>query len=127
MKKVIWFFLCIFSFSAYAQDEIIESAKVSIKSGAAKELSRVLNEGVELSLDGEKANYSRTQVEYVLKDFFKKFPPTDFSYIHQGSSKEGLRYAIGKYVYAQGSFRVYLVIKQIKGKYVIDTLDFSKE
>lgn len=122
----LWLGLCL-TFTSYAQDEIVESAKTSIKSGAAKELSKILNEGVELNMDGEKANYSRTHAEFVLKDFFGKYPPTDFSYIHQGSSKEGLKYAIGKYTHAKGSFRVYLVIKQIKGKYLIDTLDFSKE
>ncbi|SFC01229.1 protein of unknown function [Flexibacter flexilis DSM 6793] len=128
MKILIGLLLSLLvSFGAMAQDEVVESARTAIKSGGAKELSRILNDGAEVGIDGQKANYSRTQVEFVLKDFFKKYPPVDFAYIHQGASKEGLKYAIGKYTSDKGSFRVYFVIKQIKGHYVIDTLDFSKE
>jgi hypothetical protein len=111
----------------FAQNEVEENAKTSIKSGNAKQLSNNFNDTVEISFDGQKQSYSKTQAEFVVRDFFKKYPVTDFDYIHQGSSKEGLKYIIGKYKHAGGSFRVYMLIKQFKGKYLIDTLDFSAE
>lgn len=110
-----------------AQSDIVNNGKVALKTGSSKELVKYFNDIVELSFDGEKSNYSKTQAEFVLKDFFKKYPPVDFQYIHQGSSKEGLKYAIGKYSYNGGSFRVYILIKQFNGNFLIDTLDFSKE
>jgi len=108
-------------------EEIINNGKMALKTGSSKELSRYFNDIVELSIAGEKSSYNKSHAEIVLKDFFKKYPPVDFQYIHQGSSKEGLKYAIGKYSYTGGSFRVYILIKQFKGNYFIDTLEFSKE
>lgn len=125
-------FLFVFSFlgltkRAEAQNDVINNGKVALKTGSSKELVKYFNNIVELSFDGEKSNYSKTQAEFVLKDFFKKYPPVEFEYIHQGASKEGLKYAIGKYTYSGGSFRVYILVKQFNGNYLIDTLDFSKE
>ncbi len=111
----------------HGQEVVIDNAKTAIKSGSSKELSKYCNRVVELSFDGDKATYSKTQAEFVLRDFFKKYPPTDFEYIHQGASREGLRYAIGKYSFDKGSFRVYMLIKEFGQDFLIDTLDFSKD
>ena len=119
--------LLLLAVTAYGQEVLIDDAKTAIKSGSSKELSKYCNKVVELSFDGDKSTYSKTQAEFVLRDFFKKYPATDFEYIHQGASREGLRYAIGKYSYDSGSFRVYMLIKEFDDDFLIDTLDFSKE
>ncbi len=110
-----------------AQSDVINNVRASLKTGSSKELVKSFNTTVELNFDGKKSTYSRTQAEFVLKDFFKKYPPTDFQYIHQGSSKQGLTYVIGKYTYSNGSFRVLLYIKNFNGQYKVDLIDFSKE
>ena len=129
MKKIVLFVfnILLFSHFALAQEEVLAGVKASFYTGNAKEIARYLNELVEISIDGEKGSYSKTQAEFILRDFFKNNPPTDFKKIHQGSSKEGLTYMIGKYVYAGGAFRIYIVVKQFKGNYLIDTVDISKE
>ena len=109
------------------QVEVINNARVALKTGSSKELAKYFYKMVELNINGEKSNYSKPQAEFVLRDFFKKFPPTDFRYIHQGASREGLKYAIGKYTYANGSFRVYMLVKKFDDNYLIDTIDFNKE
>ena len=109
------------------QEDVINTARLALKTGSSKELAKYFNKMVELNIDGEKSNYSKTQAEFVLRDFFKKFPPTDFQYIHQGASREGLKYAIGRYTYPNGSFRVYMLVKKFDSNYLIDTLDFSKQ
>ena len=110
-----------------AQSEVINNVRASLKTGSSKELVKSFNTTVELNFDGKKSVYSRTQAEFVLKDFFKKYPPSDFQYIHQGASKQGLTYVIGKYMYESGSFRVLLYIKNFKGEYKVDLIDFSRE
>ncbi len=110
-----------------AQDDIIEKSKTLIKTGNSKELSRYFNDLIDLGFDGERASYSKIQAEFVLRDFFKKYPPVDFQFVHKGSSKEGLIYTIGNYTHTNGSFRVLIYIKQFKGNFLIDYLDFSKE
>jgi Domain of unknown function (DUF4783) len=117
------------SISAEAQtsDEILKNSKTALKAGSSKDLSRYFSDLIDLGLLGEKSSYSKAHAQVLLKDFFIKYPPVDFQYIHQGSSNEGLKFVIGRYTYNGGSFRVYLLIKQFSGNYLIDTLDFSKE
>ncbi|MDQ3393467.1 MAG: DUF4783 domain-containing protein [Bacteroidota bacterium] len=126
------YLIIIFSFlflniSAHAQSDVISNVKTAMKSGSSKELSKYFNDMVELNINGTKTSYSKTQAEFVMKDFFKNHPASDFQYVHQGASKEGIKYAIGKYTYNDGSFRVLVLIKQIKGNYLVDLIDFSKE
>jgi len=134
----LFLFLAFVANVSYAQEEVIGSAKVALKSGSSKDLSKFFHNTVELKItddeaDGANNNYSKTQAEYVLKGFFKDNPPQDFVYVHQGTSKEGLKYAIGKYTYkdnagkAAGTFRVFMKLKQYDGSYLIDEIDFSKE
>jgi hypothetical protein len=123
----IMFIILMSATNVMAQNEILANTRVSLETSDSKSLTKFFNDMVEISFDGDKKNYTKTQAEFVLKDFFKKYPPVAFEFIHQGSSKEGLKYAIGKYTHSKGSFRVYILIKQFKGNYLIDTLDFSEE
>lgn len=116
------------SLSLYAQDDLIKNTKVAIKSANTKELSKYFNESINLKLSGEEGVYSKAQGEIVIKDFLKKYTVTDFQVIHQGQSKEGaLHYVVGKYTHTKGTLRVYMLIKQFHGNFLIDTLDFSEE
>lgn len=125
---------------AKAQAETITAAaKTAIRAGDSRELARHFNSLIELKIQEanvSRANakdYSKTQAEYILKEFFRDNPPQSFEYIHEGASKEGnLRYAIGKYTCRDRnnkatSFRVFMKLKQQNGNFVIDAIDFSKE
>ncbi|MEM6641457.1 MAG: DUF4783 domain-containing protein [Bacteroidota bacterium] len=121
---VITFFTLVF---APLQDKTVQDIAIAMKAGSARELIKFCNETVEIKMDGVSSNYSRTQAEVILKDFFSKNPPEGFVYIHQGSSPEGLKYTIGKYTYEKGSFRVVMFIKKIGDAFLIDTFNVSKE
>lgn len=114
-------------FLGQGEDTTIKNIATALKAGSAKELIGLCNQTVEIKIDGESSNYSKSQAEVVLKNFFSKNPAKGFVYIHQGSSPEGLKYNIGKYTHATGSYRVVMFIKKIGNKYLIDTLNFSKE
>jgi ribosomal protein L3 len=121
--------LGLFNLQASAQEEapVINHIKTALKAGSSKDLAKYFNDMVELGIDGEKSNYSRTQAEFVVRDFFKKNPPVDVQFMFKGSSKEGLMYAMGKYNSSGGTYTVYILVKQFNGNYLIDTIDFSKE
>lgn len=104
----------------------IRDIGTALNAGSSKELINFCNKTVEIKINGESSNYSKTQAEVILKEFFLKNPPKEFNYIHQGSS-EGLKYTIGRYTHEGGAFRVVMFIKKIGDKYLIDTLNFSKE
>ena len=129
MKKIVLFVInmLLLSYLSFAQEDVMTNVKTQLKSGDAKEIARYFNDIIEISIDGEKGSYSKTQGEFVLKDFFKRNPPTDFQKVHVGSSREGLNYMIGKYSCPDGVYKVYIVVKLFKGSYLIDTIDISKE
>lgn len=121
-------FIIFFAFLAPLQEsDELQNINQAIKIGSARELVKYCNETIGLKIDGKSANYSRNQSEVVLRNFFQKHPVQNFSYIHKGSSPEGLKYSIGRYLYDGGSYRVVMYLKKIKGKFQIDTLNFSKE
>lgn len=116
------------SFGAQGQeDALFKNVRSALKAGSSKEFAKYFNETIELNVNGEAANYSNVHAEIYLKDFFKKYPPVDFEYAHQGSSSEGLKYAIGNYSFSGGSFRVLIRSKSFKGTYKIYIVDFLKE
>ena len=99
----------------------------AIKAGSSKELIKYCNDNIEIKLDGNSSNYSISQAEVVLRDFFLSNPPKDFTYVHQGASPEGLKYTIGTYTIDSGTYRVVMVIKKVKTEFKIDTINFSRE
>ncbi len=119
--------VCLSLFLGQGEDAIISEIGTAMKSGSSKELIKYCNTTVEIKIDGKSSNYSQAQAEVVLKDFFTRNPAKNFSYIHQGSSPEGLKYNIGRYVHDKGTYRVVMFIKKIGENYLIDTLNFSKE
>ena len=119
-----------FSQNVQAQSDVFNGAKTALKTGNSKELARHFNNNIELIIESENVEFdkvSSTQAELVLKNFFQKHPAKDFIYVHQGSSPEGAQYSTGTYQSQNGSFLVYIVLKQFGGHYQIDRIDFRKE
>ena len=105
----------------------VSEAETAIRVGSAKELSKYFSESVEISFDGKKSNYSRTQGEYVMRDFFSKNEPQTTESYHKGSSGKKLNYAILKYTSKTGNYRIFIKIKQHQRRYLIDAIDLTKE
>lgn len=108
-------------------NEVVDQVKETIKAGSAKELSKYLNQTIDVTIDGKIQNYSKAQAEFVLRDFFKAHPPSDFSIIHQGSSKGGQPFAIGKYISGSDQYRVWMKIKAVNKDQLIHEISFVKQ
>lgn len=112
----------------YAQADVIDQVKETIKAGSAKELSKYLNQTVDVTLEGNAPQaYSKAQAEFVFRDFFKQHPPSEFSIIHQGSSKGGQPFAIGQFKSGGETYRVFMKIKAINSQQLIHEISFAKE
>ena len=119
--------LCvILAFTANAQD-VFAPIKDAIKASNAKEVIKFFNTSVDMNLAGEASMYSKAQAEFVLRDFFKKYPATEFRIQHTGSSKGGLQFAIGEYVSNADVFDVLIRVKEVSGAYLIHEINFVKE
>lgn len=135
--KITLFFIFLFGFlltfvsSTKAQstvNEVFTNAQIAIKNGSATPLSRYFANGMELTILGKKGSYSKNQAQVVIGDFFKTNAPSDYYYQHKGSNKEqSLHYSIGEYNSNGKLFRVYMVVREVEGVYLIDTLDFSEK
>jgi len=113
---------------AVAQNDVMNNVKSAIKIGSSKDLARNFSSMVELTLDGgEATSYSNTQAEFVMKNFFGKNPPLDFSYSHQGASDKGQRYAIGTYSSKSGTYTVLVRMKESNGRSLIQSMNFIKD
>lgn len=127
-KLVLVLGLVLMNAIGYAQAEIITDVKEAIKLGSSKEIVKYLNTNIDIAIDGKMDTYSRTQAEFVLKDFFKKNPPSSFTIVHQGASKGGSPYATGQY--ASTNDNIYLVwvrIKKVNERFLIHEMSFIKE
>lgn len=122
---LVW--LVLVSVASYAQDEAFGAVRAAIRNGSAQELAPYLGAKVQVGYDGNKKSYSAAEAESTLKSFFAKNPPTAFDFIHQGSSNEGTKYAIGKYTGTAGTYRVFIKIKPGDSAPTIDAIDFTQE
>jgi hypothetical protein len=114
--------------TAIAQSDVINSIKETIKAGSAKELSRYLNQTIDITLEGKVESYSKSQAEFFFRDFFKQHPLAEVLIIHQGSSKGGQQYAIFQYKTNSDTFRLFMKIKMGgKDGLLVYDIRFTKE
>jgi hypothetical protein len=123
-------FVCCFALAGanlMAQDELFNPMKDALKTGNAKEVAKFFNASVDMDVEGTTDTYSKAQAEFVLRDFFKKHPPTEFNIVHTGASKSGQPYAIGRLTSNGESYNVLLRIKKIDNVNLIHEINFVKE
>jgi hypothetical protein len=126
-KWVFVGFLILTSQLCWAQAEIFNPIKDALKAGSAKEAVKSFNQSLDINLEGEVKTYSKAQAEFVLRDFFKNHPPSDFTIVHTGSSKGGLQYAIGNYKSGNDLYNVLIRVKQTGSNYLVHEISFVKE
>ncbi len=126
-KFVLIIILTLASQLLWAQAEIFAPVRDAIKAGSAKEAVKSFNQSLDINLEGEIKTYSKAQAEFVLRDFFKKHPPTDFTIVHTGSSKGGLQYAIGNLKSSAETYNVLIRVKQAGSDYLVHEISFVKE
>lgn len=133
MKPILFSLFFIFSLlapgisSAQNQADVIGQVKETIKAGSAKELSKFLNQTIDVTIDDKMQSYSKAQAEFVLRDFFKQHPPNEFDIIHQGSSRGGQPFAIGQYKSASDTYRVFMKIKVVSNHQLVHEISFVRE
>jgi len=120
----IWVGLAV---QGWAQPEIFNPARDAIKKGDATALVKYFATSVDINLEGNINTYSKAQSEFVLKEFFKKHPVTDFAIMHTGSSKGGLQFAVGRYLTGGDVYTVLVRVRQVGEPYLVHEISFVKE
>lgn len=124
MKKIASTFVLLnFAFQVLAQEDVLKNVKAGFKSGNATVVSSHLSTRVELALESDKKILRKEKAVQVLQDFFLVNKPKDFQLLHQGASKEGLKFYIGEYISVSGTYRVLIYLRHS----LIEKIDISKE
>jgi uncharacterized protein DUF4783 len=73
----------------------IDDVAAAMRSGNAGEISKFFDSRVDLSFPDKSDNYSKTQAEMILKDFFASNQVKGFQIKHKGENKDGSQFCIG--------------------------------
>lgn len=128
MNTLLKMAVCLFFFVLYgytdscAQNKAITSFENNLKTGNTEALINVLNETVEVNIDGIRTSLSKAESKTAIKKFLSTHPVKQFEYTHKGASGAS-GYAIGKYTSGEGSYRV---VVKTQGSFIAK-IDFTKE
>jgi len=104
----------------------MEDIVVALKSGNATNLSRYFDTRVDLTLPAKSDNYSRTQAEMILRDFFSNKGVRNFEIKYKGENN-GSRYCVGMLKTKGGDYRTRLFMKNKGDKQVLQELAFQPD
>lgn len=109
------------SFTLFSSiDEVINA----MKAGNATDIAKFFDNTVELNLPTKSNNYSKSQAELVLKDFFTTNAVKSFEVMHKGENS-GSQYCIGTLVTKNGTYRTTIYMKQKGDKQVLQEITFE--
>lgn len=98
---------------------------MALKAGNASQLSRYFDNRIDLSLPDKTDNYSRTQAEMIIKEFFSSAGVRNFELKYK-SEKSGSNYCVGTLQTRSGNFRTTLFMKQKGDRQYLQDLSFQK-
>lgn len=101
-------------------DEVVQALNL----GNASQLSRYFDNRVDITLPEKSDNYSRTQAEMILKNFFSNSGVKNFEIKYKGESN-GSHYCIGILHTRNGDYRTKLFMKNKDGKEVVQEIGFQ--
>ena len=128
MKKILFIVFLFLGQMAFSQgDATINSIKIAFKTGNSTALAKYFNTTIDLKILDKEDAYSASQAKLILKDFFSKYPPKSYYIVHEGKSKNAVKYLIGTLTSDAKSFRVYIYLKGESEKLTIQELSIEEE
>ena len=102
----------------------IEEVVSAMRSGDASQLSKYFDDRIDIQLPNKSDNYSRTQAEMILKDFFSNNSVKTFQVKHTGENN-GAQFCIGLLQTRNGNYRTKLYMKQKGDRQVLQEIGFQ--
>ncbi|MFN3555580.1 MAG: DUF4783 domain-containing protein [Bacteroidales bacterium] len=115
-----------FSLSVMQTTNISQEVATGIRNGNARDIAKHFGTTVDLKIPGNEGTFSRNQAELILRNFFNRNAPSEFTIQHQGPSRDGSVYVIGNLKTRNGNnYRTYFLIKKISDDMVLHLLQFE--
>ncbi len=106
---------------------IDEKINAALKEGNAFKISAFFSSKVDITILDESDLLTKLEAEKLLYDFFYSHHASDFKVLHNGKSKSGLEYTIGKLVTDNGNFRLSYYINNSNNKETIQQIIIDAE
>ena len=101
-------------------DDVINA----LRTGNASELTKYIDDNVEISLPDKSDSYSRAQANVILRDFFAGSGVRGFEVMHKGDNG-GSKFCIGILQTRSGNYRTTVLMKTKSGKQVVKEIRFQ--
>jgi hypothetical protein len=126
MRKIIFLSTVVIAFllSAFKPIAGLDDVINALKAGNAQELSKYIDDNVEISVPDKTENYSRAQAVMVLKDFFANNGVIGFDVQFKGENGGG-QYCIGDLKTKSGVYRTTVFMKTKDNKQLIKEIRFK--
>jgi len=116
------FLIAISTFSQGGIEDVISA----MKSGNASGVTKYFDSYVDITIDDKGSNYSRSQGELILKDFFSNNGVRSFELKHKGNNDNG-DYCIGTLQTKNGNYRATVYMRLKGNKLVIQDIRIKQE
>lgn len=107
-------------------EKAVRAIVSAIEDGSSRRIAQYFGSNVDLYLPRAEGTFSRSQSEIIFKDFFADCNPKSFFISYRGTSMDGALFVIGMLSTEEGgSYRGYLLIKDVAGSFVLQRVRFE--
>jgi len=125
MKKSAFFtFGLVVLLSSFISQNGIEDVIGALKAGNTPGLSKYFDNYVDITMPDKSSNYSKSQAELIIKDFFANNGVKNFEVKHRGDNENG-EYCIGTLQTKNGNYRTKVYMRVKGNKQVIQEIGFQ--
>ena len=115
-------FISLSSFAQSGIDDVISA----MKTGNASGVTKYFDSYIDITMPDKSSNYSRSQGELILKDFFSNNGVKNFEVKHKGNNDNG-DYCIGTLMTRNGSYRTTVYMRVKGNKQVIQDIRIQQQ
>lgn len=112
--------------SSFISQNGIEDVIGALKSGNASGIARYFDNYVDVTMPDKSSNYSKSQAELIIKDFFANSGVKNFEIKHRGNNESG-EFCIGTLQTKNGNYRTKVFMRQKGNKQVIQEIGFQSQ
>jgi len=105
----------------------LDDITYAIRAGNVGELSRYLDNRVDISLPDKSDTYSKIQAEMIIRDFFSTNGVQNFTVKHKGNNGGGSEFCVGVLQTHNGDYRTTLFVKQKGDKQLLQEIRFQTQ
>lgn len=126
MKKHLGFATILFSLFlvSFTPFYTIDDVVTAMRKGSASELSKYFDTRIDITVPGKSDNYSKSQAELIIKDFFASNEVKGFQIKNQGK-QNGVEFCVGMLQTRNGKYLTKFYMKKKGDAQVVQELGFE--